>query len=211
MRRKAAVARAHVILEQVGLTEATRAPVGTYSHGMQKRLSVGRALLTAPSLLLVDEATHDLDPLGAHEARELVRELAAGGTAVIWATQRLDEIRGFADGVTLLDHGQVRFSGTVPELMMHAVPRRYLLRVRNGRSGGPGLRSRLEAILEGTAVVAAPRGDDAEHYLVTLAPDVILGEALASLRDGHIQVLACREERSEIEEAFLALTGTREP
>jgi ABC-2 type transport system ATP-binding protein len=207
MRRKAAVARAHAVLAEVGLNEATRIPVGAYSHGMQKRLSIGRALLTAPALLLVDEATHDLDPRGAHEARELVRELAGAGTAVIWATQRLDEIRGFADGVTLLDRGQVRFSGTVPELMAHAVPRRYLLRVRNGQPDGRGLHTRLERILHGRAVVAAATGDDAEHYVVTLAQDVVLGEALASITEANIDVLACREERSEIEEAFLSLTG----
>jgi ABC-2 type transport system ATP-binding protein len=207
MRRQAAMARAHMILEQVGLSESARIPVGAYSHGMQKRLSVGRALLTAPALLLVDEATHDLDPLGAHEARELVRELATEGTAVIWATQRLDEIRGFANSVTLLDRGQVRFAGSVPELMAHAVPRRYLLRVRNGRPDGQGLHSRLERVLAGRAVVSAPSGDDAEHYVVTLAQDVVLGEALASLTEAEIDVLACREERSEIEEAFLSLTG----
>jgi ABC-2 type transport system ATP-binding protein len=210
LRRKAAAARARMILEQVGLSESARIPVGAYSHGMQKRLSVGRALLTAPALLLVDEATHDLDPLGAHEARELVRELARGGTAVIWATQRLDEIRGFASTVTLIDRGQVRFAGSVPELMAHAVPRSYLLRVRNGRSDGKGLQSRLEDILAGMAVVAAASGDDAEHYVVTLAQDVVLGEALASLTNAKIDVLACREERSEIEEAFLSLTGKAE-
>jgi ABC-2 type transport system ATP-binding protein len=210
MRRRVALARAHVILEQVGLTEAARVPVGAYSHGMQKRLSIGRALLTSPALLLVDEATHDLDPLGAREARELVRELSTGGTAVIWATQRLDEIRGFADDVTLLDHGQVRFYGTVPELMSHAVPRRYLLRVRNGRADRNELHPRIERILEGRAEVSAPSADDAEHYVVTLAQDVVLGEALASLTEADIDVLACREERSEIEEAFLSLTGKKD-
>ena len=65
---------------------------------MQKRLSVARALLTAPPVLLVDEATHDLDPKAASDVRQLVAELARDGAAVVWATQRIDEIRGFADG-----------------------------------------------------------------------------------------------------------------
>jgi ABC-2 type transport system ATP-binding protein len=62
MRKRAAVARAREVLEDVGLTEAAGRPVGGWSHGMQKRLSVARALLTSPPVLLVDEATHDLDP-----------------------------------------------------------------------------------------------------------------------------------------------------
>jgi hypothetical protein len=49
--------------------------------------------------------------------------------------------------------------------------------------------------------------DDTEHYTLTLADGVVLGEALASLAAAQIDVLACREERSEIEEAFLSLTG----
>ncbi len=110
---------------------------------MQKRLSIARALLTSPEVLLVDEATHDLDPEGAHVVRELVAALADDGTAVLWTTQRIDEIRGFADRVTLLREGEVAFSGTVPELMAHAIPRRYLLRIQNG--GPPG------AELAGTA------------------------------------------------------------
>ena len=105
MRRREAVARARQVLEEVDLAEAGHVRVGAYSHGMQKRLSAARALLAEPAVLLIDEATHDLDPDGARRVRDLVRGLAARGTAVLWATQRLDEIRGFADGVTLLDRG----------------------------------------------------------------------------------------------------------
>jgi ABC-2 type transport system ATP-binding protein len=211
MRRKQALARAQELLEQVGLSDSARVAVGVYSHGMQKRLSVARALLTEPRLLLIDEATHDLDPLAARRTRELVKELADRGTAVVWATQRLDEIRGFADGVTLIDQGEIRFRGTVPELMSHAVPRRYLLRVRNGSSDGHALRSRLQDILTGMAEISDTADDDAEHFTVTLGRGVVLGQALASLTSARVDVLACREERSEIEEAFLSLTGKSEP
>ena len=207
LRRKGARARAYEVLEEVGLTEHARVPVGVYSHGMQKRLSVARALLMRPRLLLVDEATHDLDPTGARTTRELIGGLAERGTAVLWATQRLDEIRGFANGVTLLDRGELRFQGSVPDLMSHAIPRRYLVRVRNGRPRGEDLRPALESTLGDRAVVTWAGDDDTEHYTLTLAEGVVLGEALASLTAAQIEVLACREERSEIEEAFLSLTG----
>ena len=107
---------------------------------MQKRLAVARALLTSPPVLLIDEATHDLDPEAARRVRELVAATAARGAAVAWVTQRLDEIRGFADMVTVLHAGRVRYAGTVPQLMAQAAPRRYLLHLEHDgrRSAGPG-------------------------------------------------------------------------
>ena len=83
---------------------------------MQKRLSVARALLADPPILLVDEATHDLDPEGARRVRDLVADAAErGGPPSCWATQRLDEIRGLCDGVTLIAQGrQVAFPARFP-------------------------------------------------------------------------------------------------
>ena len=75
LRRRAAFERAAELLDHVGLADAAERPVGEYSHGMQKRLSVARALITDPAVLLVDEATHDLDPEGARRIRALDRGL----------------------------------------------------------------------------------------------------------------------------------------
>jgi ABC-2 type transport system ATP-binding protein len=208
LRRRAAERRAREVLDWVGLGNEGEKPVGVYSHGMQKRLSVARAFLVEPRALLVDEATHDLDPEGAERIRSLVREAAGRGTAVLWTTQRVDEIRGLAERVTLLSDGTVRFAGTVPGLMAHATPARWVLRVRNGRPehGDPDLQA---ALGRAGSIVRAVDGD-AEHYLLTLGADVTLGEALARLSDAGLAILACREERSEIESAFLALTGGHE-
>jgi ABC-type multidrug transport system ATPase subunit len=208
MRRREAVARAGTVLEEVGLASAARTRVGHYSHGMQKRLSVARALLTEPPILLVDEATHDLDPDGALRVRDLVGAAAARGAAVVWATQRLDEIRGLAHGVTLLSEGKVRFSGSVAELMEHAEPRRYLVRLRNGRPADYLLESAGRTALGGLGSIRAAGDGFGEHYLLSLADGTVLGDALAALTEADISVLACREERSEIEEAFLSLTGS---
>ena len=111
LRRRAARERALELLAAVGLADAARRPISTYSHGMQKRLSFARALIADPALLLVDEATHDLDPVAAQQVRDLAAERAAAGTAVLWATQRIEELHGFADRVTVLDHGKVAFTG----------------------------------------------------------------------------------------------------
>ena len=210
LRRRAAVARAAEAIEAVGLTDAARVRVGVYSHGMQKRLAVARGLLTDPVVLLVDEATHDLDPEAADNIRSLVRELAARGTAVLWTTQRVDEVRGFVDGVTLLAQGRVRFVGTVPELMSHALPRRYLvqLRVRDTREAPAA--GALGQALDGLGSITATADGGHDHHLLALRDDALLGDALARIRDAGYELLGCRDERSEVEEAFLTLTR-REP
>jgi ABC-2 type transport system ATP-binding protein len=204
-RRRAATLRAHEVLEAVGLEDAARVSVGVYSHGMQKRLAVARALLVDPAVLLVDEATHDLDPEAAENVRGLVRDLADRGTAIIWTTQRVDEVRGFAGSVTLLARGRTRFAGTVAEFMTHALPRRYLLRLADVRGNNGPPSPALEAGLAGLGSIFQT-GDDATHYLMSLEDGAALGDALAGIRAAGFQLLSCRDERSEVEEAFLTLT-----
>jgi ABC-type multidrug transport system ATPase subunit len=202
-RRRDAVERGKEALEAVGLGDAANRPVGLYSHGMQKRLSVARALLTEPRVLLVDEATHDLDPEGARRVKRLVAAFAGNGVAVVWATQRLEEIRGFAGEVTLLDEGRVRFQGSVEDLARNAVPRRYILQIRNAGT----LNGRLAPALRGIASLV-PAGDPGEeHFLLELVDGAVLGDAFSALARERAEIVACRNETSELEEAFLALTG----
>lgn len=205
---KDAKARARECFSAVGLEEAGDLPVGRYSHGMHKRLSVARSLLLEPPVLLVDEATHDLDPHGALRIRQLIRDAANGGAAVLWATQRIDEIRGFADHVTLLDRGEVRFDGTVTAFVAMSPPRRYLVHLRDAntpdqRVDDAGL-GRSQEALRGVGRVVPT--SEPGHFLMALEDDVPLGQALRVLMASGLELLACREERSEIEEAFLSLT-----
>jgi ABC-2 type transport system ATP-binding protein len=203
--RAKAAERARAGLEAVGLSDAADKSVGLYSHGMHKRLSVARTLLAEPVILLIDEATHDLDPEAARRVRDLVAEAVAGGAAAIWTTQRLEEIRGFAQWVTLLDHGRVRFSGTVTQLLAVADQRRHVVRLRANGSGPAGLLEAGAAAL-GSRGALTPSGDgDSEHFVMALGEGVVLGEAIAALAGASLEVLACREERSELERAFLHL------
>jgi len=190
-------------IESVGLTEAARRAVSTYSHGMQKRLSVARALLTEPAVLLVDEATHDLDPAAAEQVRSLIRSVTGRGAAVIWATQRLDEIRGFADEVTLLRQGRVRFHGTVEQLQHAAVSRRLIMRLQARSIPSLPVDQALSAAGD---VVELDLMDDHQILTFDLHPDVVLSAAVMALHVVGWDVLACRRERSELESAFLELT-----
>ena len=204
-----ALQRSHAALEDVGLTDAGGRAVKTYSHGMQKRLSVARALLTRPEVLLVDEATHDLDPEAADQVRFLVRRAAENGCAVIWTTQRIDEIRGLADVVTLMRGGRVCFEGSVPLLMEHATLRAYVLRIGDG-PGAPGAARMQEAVRPFGELV--PTADEASgaapYHSLRLRDDAVLGDAIAALVAAGTQVISCTEERSALEEAFRSLTGS---
>jgi ABC-2 type transport system ATP-binding protein len=202
LRRREAKARAIEALMEVDLEEPGPRRVLTYSHGMQKRLAVARGLLMDPPLLFVDEATHDLDPEGARRIRELVAAAADRGVGVVWATQRIEEIRGFARTVTVLDRGTVRFGGTVQELLSIVPPERFVLKLRTVDGRGPVDAAR--GALAGLGTVVALE-DHPDHALLGLHEGVILGTAIQRLAAANVDVLACREERSDVEEAFLHL------
>jgi ABC-2 type transport system ATP-binding protein len=209
--RREARRRAFELLARVDLEDAAPQRVGLYSHGMQKRLSFARALLGNPSVLLVDEATHDLDPDGAERVRTLAREACRDGAAVLWATQRLEEIRGFADDVTLLHRGRVRFRGSVHELSALALPRRHVVRLANCRPAGEALAAAAASAVGRLGTLSPVAHANGEHYVLALREGFVLGDALAALANVDIQVLSCREYRSEIEEAFLTVTADGSP
>jgi ABC-2 type transport system ATP-binding protein len=206
LRKRRARERAAVTLAAVGLGDVGSQPMSTFSHGMQKRVSVARALLTEPRVLLVDEATHDLDPEGSTTVRALVRATVDRGAAVLWATQRVEEVRGFADGVTLLERGRARFQGTVSELVARAGSRRFVVVLGSNGRGLPVDARTLSAALGAAGRIAALDSDDGTHLLV-LGERTSLGEALGALLASGATVLGCRQERPEVEDAFLQLVG----
>jgi len=207
--RKEALIRARRRLADVGLSEAVDQRVGLYSHGMQKRLSMARALLLDPPVLVIDEATDGLDPEGARRVQDLTRSIAADGTAVVWTTQRLDEIRGFADAVTVLDQGRTTFQGTVEDLMLKSSARGYLLRLRTGDATLDDEALGRAAAALGDRGKLARVGADREHFRLDLDEHAVLGEVLADLSATGVVVLDCAQQRSELEESFLRLTTAR--
>lgn len=204
--RREGIRRADACLEAVDLMDQRDVRVGTYSHGMQKRLAIARALLTDPPVLLFDEATHDLDPPSARRIQDLVRRSATGGAAVIWATQRVEEIRGFCDSATLLHRGEVRFDGTVPELMTYAAGQRYVLHLRP-RHGAVAEVAEVAGRATRELATVTPLAGERDRYVVTLHEGVSIGDAIAALVASGLDVVACTRERSEIEDAFMSLIG----
>jgi ABC-2 type transport system ATP-binding protein len=103
----APAARADELLELVGLREAGRRAVKTYSTGMKQRLMVARALVNRPRVLFLDEPTRGLDPTSAREIRALVARLASENVTIVLTTHYMEEADELCDRVAFLSQGKI--------------------------------------------------------------------------------------------------------
>jgi ABC-2 type transport system ATP-binding protein len=104
----------------LGLHESLERQARTYSSGMLQRLSLARALVHSPSVLLLDEPTRSLDPLAATDFRRFLKTEILGhrGTTLLFASHSLAEVEELSDRVILLDHGQIRANDTAKNLCL---------------------------------------------------------------------------------------------
>jgi ABC-2 type transport system ATP-binding protein len=107
-------------LERVGLGEAARRPVETYSRGMRQRLHLAIGLLATPQLLLLDEPTVGLDPIEAERVRESVAALRGSGTAVVLTSHHLGDIERAADRILILRRGRLTHDLPLERLLERA-------------------------------------------------------------------------------------------
>ena len=96
-------------LEAVGLTDTGRKRAGRFSMGMRQRLGLALALLARPRLLVLDEPTNGLDPIGIEELRDQVRGFAAAGTTVLVSSHILSEVQQMADSVGIIYRGRLAY------------------------------------------------------------------------------------------------------
>ncbi len=108
------------VLEQVGLAGREHDQVGDYSLGMKQRLGIGAALLRDPDVLMLDEPTNGLDPLGIVEIRELLIRLGAEGKTVLVSSHLLAEIQAACDRLIIIKRGQLIFEGKTSDLLAHS-------------------------------------------------------------------------------------------
>ena len=87
-----------------------------FSLGMRQRLGLAAALLTTPRLLVLDEPANGLDPAGTRHVHRVLTELAAGGTAIVLSSHRMDDLAALCNEITVLAAGRVVFSGPIAEL-----------------------------------------------------------------------------------------------
>lgn len=113
-------------LELVGLIQWRKRLARKYSLGMKQRLGLASALIGRPPILILDEPTNGLDPVGIHEIRSLIRSLPEKlNCTVLVSSHLLSEIELMADNIGILNHGRLLFEGTLEELKRGAEEKGY--------------------------------------------------------------------------------------
>jgi ABC-2 type transport system ATP-binding protein len=107
------------VLELVKLTERKDSRFSTYSLGMKQRLAIASCLLGNPQVLVFDEPTNGLDPVGIAETREVIRQLAREGKTIVLASHLLDEVEKVCTHVAILQRGQLLTAGNVNEVLVN--------------------------------------------------------------------------------------------
>jgi ABC-2 type transport system ATP-binding protein len=107
------------VLEMVKLTERRHSKFSTYSLGMKQRLAIASCLLGNPSVLVFDEPTNGLDPVGIAETRELIKELSRQGKTILLASHLLDEVEKVCTHVAILQKGVLITAGDVNEVLVN--------------------------------------------------------------------------------------------
>lgn len=105
------------LLEMVGLEHAQFRPVREYSKGMQRRIGIAQALINDPDLLILDEPTTGLDPIGTRQVKDLILELGRRGKTIILCSHLLTDVEDVVDRMAILYGGKIRGEGTCDELL----------------------------------------------------------------------------------------------
>lgn len=117
MNRELAVERAQEVLDFMELSEKADAVVNNLSGGMKRRLTLGRALLNRPDLLILDEPTTGLDPYARHMLWQRLRKLKESGTTMLLTTHYLEEASQLCDRLVILHRGKIIETGGPGELV----------------------------------------------------------------------------------------------
>jgi ABC-2 type transport system ATP-binding protein len=198
---RAARQRSSDVLDLVGLDEARFRAIGGFSTGMRQRTKLAQALVADPQLVLLDEPTAGLDPVGREEMLELVGRLGGFGISVILATHLLDDVQRVCEHVVMIDRGRLVLAGPIDQLMQTT----GLMRVEvGGRAGAAaslveGLASRgITAALvdeHNVDVDTSDQGDVAFDVVRDAVADVGLRLYALSTRHRSLDDLFLREIR----------------
>lgn len=109
--------RSEQLLEMVGLSQVRTRVVGEFSKGMQRRIGLAQALINDPDLVILDEPTAGMDPIGCREVKDLILALAKRGKTVILSSHLLSDVEDVCDRVVIYYGGRIQAMGTLKELL----------------------------------------------------------------------------------------------
>jgi ABC-2 type transport system ATP-binding protein len=200
--------RSPELLRLVGLEGRDRESVRRFSKGMYQRLGLAQALLHDPDLLILDEPTDGLDPVGRSEVRRLLLELKGRGKTIFLNSHILQEVELVCDRVAVMAGGQIRGVGTIDDLTEQLGNRRVKLelgteltdqavRQRLGGDGIAGDSLHLLRLANGVLRLSVPWRDQATN-----------DQLVDRLRQAGISILSLTTPRRTLEDVFLALVGS---
>ncbi len=184
--RKARHTRATSLLARLGLCGWENKKVSSYSKGMLQRLGIAQALMNDPKLLVLDEPTDGIDPVGRREIRDLLAELKEEGKAVFLNSHLLSELEMICDRVAIMVKGIVRMQGTVESLTMAS--RSYEI---ESKEPLPSWAAETAAEVRDTTMIL--HGDD----------PAIVQPILDRLRSENITVVSVKPVRENLEDLFM--------
>ena len=193
--RSKAAARAAELMTIVGLADLADSPTRVLSRGQKQRLSLARALVHDPDVLLLDEPASGLDPVARVQLRDTVRRMAAEGKTVLVSSHVLSELDEMADSAVYLEGGVTASAERVAAARI--APRPWRIRA----SDLAALLSALDAAEVGT------RTQDRNEVVVALSGEEEASTLLATLVSAGVRISAFAPALGELENTFMDLSG----
>ena len=177
--------------------------ISSLSRGMQQRVSLARVLVHDPDLLLLDEPASGLDPRARIELMEILRELRRMGKTVFISSHILSELAELCDSVTIIDRGQIRFSGPMDVLLESpAELPTYSLRLA---AVYDNVIARIRG-LPGVDDVKEPEFTTGRDFNIQLASHLSANDFLKSLLTLDLPISSFSQQRRHLNQAFMDLT-----
>jgi ABC-2 type transport system ATP-binding protein len=195
--------RADELLDRFALADTGDLPVERYSAGMRRRLDLAVGLITAPSVLFLDEPTTGLDPRGRSEVWAAVRTLVDAGTTVLLTTQYLEEVDQLADAITVIDSGRAIAQGTPDVLKTMIGADRVEIVLRRADE----LAAAAAAISEVTGGRADVDADARRVRALVADRSGALARVVRALDAAGLETEDVSLRRPTLDEVFLHLTG----
>jgi ABC-2 type transport system ATP-binding protein len=180
-------------LDVVELRDRAGDRVGGYSHGMRQRLGIAAALLRQPRLLLLDEPTTGLDPVGMRDMRMLIRRLAGEGITVVLSSHQLTEVEEVCNRVAIIRSGGVVFEGGLDDLRRTAATS-YRLRTTDSQ--------RAVSICAAQPSVRELRGGIDGEDITFIADEEAVAELSVAVVEAGIAITALIPQRPSLEDLF---------